>query len=149
MEPKPLRLKAVDGEDFLVLSPLLQDGLIALRDIALLPEGPEEGKQRFAMLVNRYCWEKCEALDHVPGQRVLSSLVFDRVEKVQYSGFDKNDQNLILSLLALEKTSENEIMLYFADNANIRIECSQASCFLQDLETSWPTRFTPQHEQTA
>ena len=48
-----LRLKAETLEDLQILSAMLQDAAVKTTDIAYLP-----GTNRFALVTNRYRWEK-------------------------------------------------------------------------------------------
>ncbi|MEE8562657.1 MAG: DUF2948 family protein, partial [Alphaproteobacteria bacterium] len=52
----PLKLRAVDAEDFAVLGACLQDALVPVQDMRFLGE-----ENRFVMVANRFCWENLAA----------------------------------------------------------------------------------------
>nr|WP_242480642.1 DUF2948 family protein [Rhodovibrio sodomensis] len=60
---KPLKLRAYDREDFAVVSAVLQDALVPVIDMAWLPE-----EQRFALVANRFRWERRAPAGDLPDQ---------------------------------------------------------------------------------
>ena len=109
--PGPLRLKALDGEDLVVLASCLQDALVMVGDMAFLPE-----EQRFVLACNRFGWE-------TPGPdlaRVTSGVVFAGVGAVRRKGIELKENERILSLLTLRQ-DDGAIELLFSGNAAIRL----------------------------
>jgi hypothetical protein len=140
-----LKLRAEDEQDLAVLSAILQDALVAVSEIAYLPD-----EQRFALVANRFRWEPGEAGGRAADfERTLTGLCIDGVVSVQRRGFDPREQDRILSLLALrlEPTAGQTkvLMLEFAGGSSIRIEVGGLSARLDDLGEPWPTRWRPQH----
>lgn len=60
---KPLKLRAYDREDFAVVSAVLQDALVPVIDMAWL-----EGETRFALVANRFRWERRAPAGDLPDQ---------------------------------------------------------------------------------
>lgn len=155
-----LKLRAKDGEDFEVLSAVLQDALVAVSDMTQLPR-----ERRFVMVANRFRWETRAPLDDFPDQpgqhiperegdarfedvplyeRVHCGVTFDRVKSVQYRGFRKSGSDRILNLLALVRDDEG-VTLQFSENAALRLRGPRVVCHLEDLGDPWPTRWRPDH----
>ena len=63
-----LRLRAEDGQDLAVISACLQDALVAVRDLAFVPED-----QKFLLVANRFRWESgvASSSDEPSHQRTL------------------------------------------------------------------------------
>jgi hypothetical protein len=134
---EPLRLRAVDTEDLVILSTYLQDALVLVSDIAY--QAPEH---RFVLLANRYRWEAGE------GARVAAGLTVDHVVAVKRRGIDQGRTSRFLSLLALRHLpDEGVIELAFSGGGAIRLEVSGILCHLQDLGEPWPAAWRPHHEQ--
>src|SRR5438874_12544809 len=93
-----LRLRAEDGQDLAVISACLQDALVAVRDLAFVPED-----QKFLLVANRFRWESgvASSPDEPSHQRTLCGVTFSGVSAVSYSGFRRSESGRILSLLAI------------------------------------------------
>src|SRR5262249_33293455 len=93
-----LKLRARDADDLVMVAALLQDALVALADIKYLGR-----ERRFAMMVNRFRWERTLPGGAVPRpssakdasfadqaaaglERIHCALVFDRVRSVKHRG---------------------------------------------------------------
>jgi Protein of unknown function (DUF2948) len=137
--PGPLRLKALDTEDLVVLASCLQDTLVMVGDMAFLPE-----EQRFVLVGNRFGWE-------TPGPdlaRVTCAVTFDGVGAVRRRGIDLKESERILSLLTL-RPDDGAIELLFSAGAAIRLEMPKVEVYLEDIGDSWPTQWRPSHEKQA
>ncbi|MGE4217809.1 MAG: DUF2948 family protein [Alphaproteobacteria bacterium] len=136
--PAPLRLRARDVEDLAVISALVQDALVAVHDIAYLPEA-----QRFVLAVNRFRWE-AEAGSAAEGERVHAGLRFEGVGQARFRGIDRGRPGRVLSLLAIAHDAGSAI-LHFAEGAAIQLEVAALDCVLEDMDEPWPALRRPQH----
>ena len=148
-----LRLTAQDTEDLSVLAATLQDAILTVGDMVYL-----EKRNRFAAVLNRFCWEDTIADDadkSVNGKkqfrRVRTGLHFDGVLSVQSKNIERDRKDGVLELLTIsheliDEEGKGEITLIFAGGGSIRlmVECIEAS--LSDLTGQWPTRNLPDHE---
>jgi hypothetical protein len=143
-----LKLRVEDEDDLSVVSSLLQDALVAVEDMALLPASDANLHQQFVLITSRFCWEKScqDTQSSLAAARTHTALIIDRVKSVQYKGIDRDDKNLILSLLAIAKDQENFVSIYFAGEGVLRIEIDHLSCVLHDMAEPWPTKFVPHHK---
>jgi hypothetical protein len=158
-----MKLKARDRQDLAVLSTLLQDALVAVRDMAWLPKD-----KRFVLVANRFRWEAApEALPVGAGEeqaepgaadaafaatpdrvysRVFAGLCVERVERVQLRGIDPKQKERFLALLAFEvETNGRGLRLTFAEGAELRLQVGRVSVLMEDLGESWPTQWRPSH----
>ena len=92
-----MKLLAEDEEDLKIISAHLQDAVLRVGDLAYLPK-----QQRFAALVNRFCWEGCR--EGEIGARVQAGLHFDGVLKVQSQNVRQDDPDAVAELLAIHFT---------------------------------------------
>jgi hypothetical protein len=158
-----MKLKARDRQDLAVLSALLQDALVAVRDMAWQPR-----EKRFVMVVNRFRWEAAPepvpaATEEVhPGEaaadarfaqtpdhlfsRSFAGLRIERVEQAQLRGLDLKQRDRFLALLSLVLEPDGKALrLTFAEGAEIRLKVSRLSVLLEDLGEHWPTQWRPNH----
>lgn len=151
----PLKLRARDKADIETLSLLLQDAVVALADIAYVPE---EGL--FALTASRFCWENLRygplsrGLHARPRfARVLSGFAVHHVRSVQRRALEEAAKGGFLELLALSLENRPAgaddgtlvLRLTFAGGASLRLTLSALSCGLEDLADPWPTRWRPRH----
>lgn len=159
-----MKLKARDRQDLAVISALLQDALVAVRDMTWQPR-----EKRFVLIANRFCWEAAPepvpaALDEErPGDtaadarfaetpdrlysRSFTGLRIERVEQAQLRGLDlkrQRDRFLVLLALTLEENGK-ALRLTFAEGADIRLKLARISVLMEDLGESWPTQWRPSH----
>jgi hypothetical protein len=135
--PGPLRLKALDTEDLVVLASCLQDSLVMIGDMAFLPE-----EQRFVLVCNRFGWE-------TPGPdlaRVTCGVTFAGVSAVRRRGIELKENERILSLRTL-RPDDGAIELVFSTGAAIRLEMPTVEVYLEDIGDSWPTQWRPSHDK--
>jgi Protein of unknown function (DUF2948) len=145
---KNLRLKAESLEDLQIISAMLQDAAVKPVDIAYLP-----GPRRFALVTNRYRWEKEEA-SLVRGRgnrRVRSALRFENVLAASFQKIDLKADEDVLELLAIEPTQDQNgdlfLTLQFADCANIRLKTECLEVYLEDMSKDWHTMVKPDHSE--
>jgi len=141
-EGAALRLRAEDAEDLAVISACLQDALVAVRDLAYVPE-----ERSFLFVANRFRWENGlrPTPGEVPYERVLCGITFSEVAAVSYSRFRRTDTGRILSLLAI-RGERDSIRLQFSSGAAIRLEAARILCHARDLGDPWPTPWRPRHD---
>jgi hypothetical protein len=135
----PLKLRGEDEEDLAVISAVLQDALVAVSEMAWLPE-----EKRFALVANRFLWEPPAGGPRRNFERRLSGLRFDGVGAVQRRGFHPREGDRLLVLLAI-RAEDGAIRLDFAGGSSIRLEVERILCHLDDLGEPWPTRWRPRH----
>jgi hypothetical protein len=137
-----LRLRAEDGQDLAVISACLQDALVAVRDLAFVPED-----QKFLLVANRFRWESgvASSPDEPSHQRTLCGVTFGDVSAVSYSGFRRSESGRILSLLAI-RSAGRAILLEFSGGASIRLEVAHIQCHATDIGEPWPTPWQPRHD---
>jgi hypothetical protein len=141
-----LKLRAEDAKDLAVISACLQDALVAVRDLAFVPQ---DGT--FLMVANRFCWEEAARAERaeVRYQRTLCGITFGAVAGVSYIGFRRSEDDRILSLLTIRSWRDGEghaIRLDFSGGAAIRLDVARIVCHAQDLGEPWPTQWQPRHD---
>ncbi|HKS87800.1 MAG TPA: DUF2948 family protein [Stellaceae bacterium] len=140
-----LRLRAEDADDLAVISACLQDALVSVGDLAY-----DRDARRFLLVANRFRWEARGARRGRRGafERTLCALAFEEVEAVAYRGFQRSEEERILSLLAIEPagdTAAAAIDLEFAGGATIRLAAAAIRCRARDFGEPWPTAWRPDH----
>ena len=164
LAPRALRLRAVDEEDLFIVSAMAQDAIVPVRDI-----GYDEEMLRFAMVVNRFLWERCDAsvLEGEPDDaseaaddaasdeatkssddcfyRTLTAIRFEQVSRVEQRGIDPGDGWKMLDLLTIEWVDEHTVLIHFAGDASIRLTMVKTECHFEDLGEAWPTQCRPTH----
>ena len=141
----PLRLIAADAEDLKVISAYLQDAVLKVGDIAYL-----RPKRRFAMVLNRFRWEKGR---RGPQERIRTGIHFDDVARVVYKNIRSDAKDAVLSLLAVEyapNADEQEntggvITLTFSGGGAIRLEIDAVNALLDDITAPWRASSRPRH----
>lgn len=93
-----LALRAESAEDLAVIAALVQDAVLPVSEIVWEPRA-----HRLAMLLNRFRWEDRAAAEAEkrPYERVQSLLVIAGVTQVASQGFDRQEKDLVLSVLDL------------------------------------------------
>jgi DUF2948 family protein len=141
-----LKLRAEDADDLAVISACLQDALVAVRDLAYVPQ-----ERSFLFVANRFRWEG--GLRPAPGetgyQRTLCGVALHAVAGVTYYGFRRSENDRILSLLAIRPGRDGEagtIRLEFSGGPAIRLEVDHILCHATDLGEPWPTQWQPRHD---
>ncbi|HWB47754.1 MAG TPA: DUF2948 family protein [Stellaceae bacterium] len=139
----PLRLRAEDADDLAVLSAVLQDALIAVRDLTY-----DRDAKRFTLVANRFRWEaKPNGADGEPAfERRLCAVTIEAVDSVSYRGFRRRDDERILSLLALRPGERGGTLeLDFSGSPGMRLGIAAIRVFATDLGEAWPTAWQPDH----
>lgn len=149
----PIKLRAEDSEDLLVVSACLQDAIIPIGDMCYQP-----ADHRFVIVANRFKWEGAmdedggrrpapasdDEEEPYPFERTHTAVRFDNVRAVRTRGIDLKNRGQILELLSLEAVEEG-IILHFAGGGCIRIESAGLHVVLEDMGEPWPTGSKPCH----
>ena len=139
---EPLRLRALDDEDLRVVSTLVQDAVFARAEMTWARRSG-----RFAILLNRYRWERAAT----PPERVRAVLVIEDVVKVQSRGLPTDAEGVVLSLLSLSWQPLDEISgritLTLAGDAEIALEVEALEVVLRDVSRPYaaPSGRRPGH----
>lgn len=140
-----LRLRAEDAEDLAVVSAVVQDALIAVKDLSY-----DRATRRFTLVANRFRWEaRSDSGENGPVyERTLCAVSFAGVEGVSYRGFRRRDNERILSLLAIRPgEGGGTIDLEFSGGAAVRLAVSAILVHTTDRGESWPTPWQPDHSR--
>ena len=147
-----LALIAFDNDDLNVVSAHLQDAILRVGDMALLPRD-----KRFAAVFNRFDWARLLGAGDGAGEsatemaRMRTALRFERVLGAQLTGIDltRPDDVLVLLALSFEKKGSDDpsgtVMLTFAGQAAVRLEVECLESEMKDLGPSWAARARPSH----
>ena len=139
-----LKLIALDPEDLQVLSCHLQDAVIRVGDMVYL-----QREMRFAAIANRFDWERAATEESSPYQRRRAGLRFERVTSARVHGFDLQQKDAALDLLALTFEGGEEpsgaVTLHFAGGGAVRLEVECIEAELRDLGAAWRASSKPVH----
>lgn len=145
---RPLHLKALDAEELLVISALVQDAVLAGNDMKWEP-----GARRLSFLINRFRWEN-RALDSGRKQefeRVRALLIIRDVISVASQGLNRGDKDSVLSVLSMgwapgeDGTGRIEIVLAGDGAIAAEVECLDVT--LKDVTRPYlaPSGKMPEH----
>ena len=143
-----LRLRAEDAEDLAVISAVVQDALVAVKDLTY-----DRAQRRFTLVANRFRWEGKAPGRHNGGaadgpafERRLCAISFAAVDAVAYRGFRRTDDGRILSLLAIRPgDGPGTIDLEFSGDATVRLQVAAIKVHATDIGEAWPTAWQPDH----
>lgn len=142
---RPLNLGARDAEDLKVVSALVQDAVFPITEMVW-----RASERRFAVLVNRFRWEDGARERHGP-ERVRSLLVVDNALRAASQGIDRNDRDLVLSVLALtfepDGDGGGQVLLTLAGDGAIRLDVEALEVTIKDVTRPYraPARKAPSH----
>ena len=140
---KPLRLVAFTVDDLEVISTMTQDAVFPSSEMILNSE-----KRRFAILLNRYLWEKNKSKN---AERARAVLAFEDVKNVQTQNINKSDNNLALCLLNISFKAEEDgmgtIQIILSGGGKIRLQVEALEVSLRDVTQPYlaPSRLIPHH----
>ncbi len=146
----PLHLKAETAEDLAVISTLVQDAVFPASEMRWEPR-----KRRFALLLNRFRWEDAPLAERRsrPFERVRSLLVLDGVLSLASQGFDRSEDDLVLSLLSLDweagADGAGRLVLTLAGDGAIAASAECLDVTLKDVTRPYlaPSRRAPSHPE--
>jgi hypothetical protein len=140
---KPLRLVAFTVDDLEVISTMTQDAVFPSSEMILNSE-----KRRFAILLNRYLWEKNKSKN---AERAQAVLAFEDVKNVQTQNINKSNNNLALCLLNISFKAEEDgmgtIQIILSGGGKIRLQVEALEVSLRDVTQPYlaPSRLIPHH----
>ena len=145
----PLRLVAQDAEDLKIISSLVQDAVLPVTELKY-----DARRRRFAMLVNRFRWEDRNEAEQVGRayERVRSVLVVEDVRKVQSSGFDRAEKDLVVSLLSISfepgEDGTGRVILTLAGDGAVALDVEALEARLEDVTRPYraPSGKVPTHD---
>ncbi len=145
----PLNLGALDAGDLEVISTLVQDAVFPITEMRW-----RKAERRFALLLNRFRWEDEDTARRRGRdfERVQSLLAFDNVLKVASQGLDRDDKNIVLSLLSVTfepgEDGEGTVLLTLAGDGAIRLEVEALEAVLKDVTRPYiaPSHHAPEHD---
>ncbi len=147
-----LKLQALDSEDLNILSALCQDAVVQVANLSY-----SAASGRVAVVCNRFDWPAVQPGQrghaHATYTRKRAGLRFERVNRVQYAGFDPRQGGTVLALLAIEfaptDAPAGQITLQFAAGASLRLDVEYIEAELKDLGAEWSTKYKPDHDAEA
>ncbi len=147
---EPLRLKALDNDDLMVIAALVQDAVFPAAEMQW-----DAKARRFAILINRFRWEDADnaRLRKRSFERVQALLVIEDVMKVQSQGVDKSDPDMIYSLLSLAfeagEDGTGRIEMTLAGDGMVALEVETLEVLLRDVTRPYvaPSSKAPSHPE--
>ena len=154
----PLKLRAETKEDLVMLSALLQDGLVATQDMRL-----DKAKTIFVMLINRYVRDHVHEGDYIhagegegvhdhvheragDAHRRLCGLKIGYVVGVRQRGLILGRAGFY-NLLSIGYREEDKIVtLDFSGEVYVHIQVTQLAMTLGDVAPPHPSFARPDHE---
>lgn len=146
---QPLNLRAMDAADLQVISTLVQDAVFPVAEMKW-----DRQKRRFALLINRFRWEDAAAAEQRKRrfERVQAVLMVEDVLNVSSQGVDRNDKDIILSLLSVEfepgEDGTGRIVLNLAGDGAIALDVEALDATLKDVTRPYlaPSHHKPEHD---
>lgn len=146
---KRIRLKAENPADMEVIAALLQDAVVAVRDMTYTPHN-----RRFGMIVSRFIWEEGTGAPRVQAQagahqRVMTGVHFDGVLSVESQNMSPPGNPRPLELLTIHCGPVNDgaatIMLIFSGDSAVRLRVEYVDCHLSDVGEVRDAGCRPRH----
>ena len=149
-EENKLKLRAVAAEDVEIMSALLQDGLVAARDLHY-----QKDEASFVMVINRFCWEQADDTEsQTQPNRCLCGLKVAHVRRVSQRGLSAG-VNQFYNLLSISyqeskknKNASNRLTFTFSDGYGIRLTVDELALIVQDIAAPHPGLARPQHNNS-
>lgn len=136
-----LRFVVFDEEDLSVMSAHLQDARVDVRDTSYLV-----GNHRFALVGSRIDWSAMAAGRQ---ERRTTGFSFDHVTRVRRTGFQQDDPDRSLQLLAISfsptTAPAGAVLLTFAGGNLIKLDVACIEAEMRDLSDGWPVKDCPRH----
>ena len=141
-----LRLSAFDEDDLAVISAHMQDAVILMADISYVKR-----ERRFAIVANRFVWEKTQRQHAQHFERRRTGLHFEGVTGVKSHRIMLGAKDAVLSILSItfEKGEPpgGTVVLNFSGGGVIRLDVEFLEAWLRDLGPAWQTPKLPSHEK--
>ncbi len=140
-----LKLMAEDAADLGIIAAAVQDALLRIGDISY-----DRKARRFALLLNRFRWEKAD--ESGPFERVRAALSFDGVLTAKTRKVRMDAPDAVASLLSIGFTPDAEppggvVRLLFAGGGEIALHVECLDALLLDMGAAWRTPRRPDHEK--
>lgn len=142
---KPINIAALDAEDLKVISALAQDAVFPITEMKW-----HASARQFGILLNRFRWE-LPATNASKPERVQSVLAFENVTKIASQGINRQDADIVLSILSIEFDATDEtagdFTINLAGDGAIRISVEAPECRLKDVTRPYiaPSGNAPSH----
>ncbi|WP_416408147.1 DUF2948 family protein [Agrobacterium rosae] len=141
-----LKLMALDSEDLSVISTHMQDSVFKLKDVSF-----DSKHGQFLLSANRFVWEK-GAKKGESLERCRTVFALKRVGNARSHGFDRDNKEQVLSLLAVRFTRNGEgpegtveLTLSGGGAIAVDVECIEAQ--MADVSGGWETASKPHHPE--
>ena len=139
-----LKLMALDQEDLEIVSAHVQDAVFKVSGLDYAPRS-----KQLSLVINRFVWETAEGRGK-SFERRRSLLAFKRVSAVRSIGFDRKDDETVLSLLAIQFEPNGEgpdgtVEFILSGEASIMLDVECIEVQLADTGGAWETGFKPRH----
>lgn len=140
-----LKLIAEDAADLEIIGAAVQDALLRVSDISF-----DKKARRFAMLVNRFCWER--AGESGPYERIRAALSFDSVLGVKSRKVRLDAPEALASVLSIGFTPAEEppggaVRIVLAGGGEIELDVECLDAMMLDMGAPWRTPRRPDHEK--
>lgn len=140
-----LKLMAEDAADLEIIGAAVQDALLRVGDINF-----DKRARRFAMLLNRFCWER--AGETGPYERVRSALSFESVLGVKSRRVRMDSPEALAAVLSVMFIPADEppggaVRIVLAGGGEIEIEVECLDALMIDMGAPWRTPRRPDHEK--
>ncbi len=145
-----LRLRAHAEEDLAVISSLVQDAILPVRNIEWDPR-----QKRLILVVQRYCWERCTDSTQdlsdgkESGERIASAIRFDSVLRFRSRGIDQKSVDQVAYLLGLQfrpgSGPGGELRFLCSNNAELSADLECIDGVLMDVSKPWIAAGRPTH----
>lgn len=138
-----VKILALDPDDLVVVSALVQDMVLTVGDMAYEPKA-----HRFVFVGNRF--DKQAALAGTPERR-RAAVTISGVKAARTRNIRMDAPLAVVSLLAIQFTPsglepEGTLELTFAGGGAVALEVECVEVHLEDLESHWSTPNTPHHD---
>lgn len=144
---KPLRLKALDGDDLQVISALVQDAIFPAEEMKWIA-----AERRFAILLNRFRWEDASAAEKRSRhfERVQSVLVIEDVMKVASQGVIREEGTVYSALNVEFEPSEGgagQVVINLSGDGAVSLKVEVLEVVLKDVTRPYvaPSKSRPNH----
>lgn len=140
-----LKLLALDEEDLLVISSMMQDAVMKMSDLDY-----DRKSGHFLCATNRFAWEKKRSFFARNHERRRTYLVFKQVTHAQFRGIDPKKQDHVMSLLAInfkpiDQGPEGQIEFVLSGQGAILLDVECIEVQMTDMGAAWGTRSRPKH----
>lgn len=144
----PLYLAALEPDDLPVIAALVQDAVFPITEMTWQPK-----QRRFAVLLNRFRWEDRDAADRAGRayERVRALLVVGEVTRIATQGIDRQDRDMVLSLLDLTfepgADGTGRVLLTLAGDGAVALQVEALDVTLKDVTRPYvaPSHKAPGH----